>query len=59
MHGFVVPPTVVQARKGAIAEVAWVTFAASNDDRAGMGMGAGVCVMGVGHGAVCGAASAA
>ena len=51
---------VVQAGKGSIAEVTWVTFSGGNDDRAGMGMSVGVCVMGMGTaGAMCGAGSAA
>lgn len=51
MDGFIVSSTVVQTRKGAIAEVAWVTFAGGNDNCAGVGA--------VGRGAVWGVASAA
>lgn len=58
MHGLIVSPTVVQARKGTIAEVARVTFPGRNDDCARVGTG--VCVMGVGSpGTVCRVASAA
>lgn len=56
MHSFIVSSAVVQARKGAFAEVAWVTFAGGYDD--GTGVGVAVSVMGVGGpGAVCGAVS--